>query len=303
MSGHLPPLNALRAFESAARHMSFTRAADELSVTPAAISHQIRALEEELGVKLFRRLNRALELTPSAQLLLPGLSDAFAAIQKAVGRLRAHNDTGVLTVTTSPSFAAKWLVLHLHRFNALHGNIDVRVSATEDIVDFGEGNIDIAVRYGTGHYPGLEVEKLLEGEVFPVCSPALLESGPPLRTPNDLAAHTLIHDTQVDIDPLVPTWSMWLRVAGAKNVRADRGPRFNNVFLALEAAIAGRGIALANTTVAAGDLAAKRLVRLFELGLPDRFAYWIVTPPGALDRPKVRAFRNWLRHEAAALRT
>jgi LysR family transcriptional regulator, glycine cleavage system transcriptional activator len=298
MSGHLPPLSALRAFEAAARLMSFSKAADELHVTPAAVSHQIHALEQDLGVKLFHRMNRSIELTASARVLLPGLSDAFAGIQSSVRRLRAHNDTGTLTVTASPSFAAKWLVLRLHRFQEQCPEIDVRISATDDVVDLTKGDFDIAIRYGAGHYPGLEVELLLKNEVFPACSPQLLANGPPLRTPDDLPLHNLIHDQAVERDPLVPTWPMWLKAAGVKNVPAATGLSFNNMHLALDATIAGHGVVLAQSTIAAGDLAAGRLVRLFSLALPDQFAYYIVTAPGALERPKVRAFRDWLRCEA-----
>jgi LysR family glycine cleavage system transcriptional activator len=298
MSGHLPPLSALRAFEAAARLMSFSKAADELHVTPAAVSHQIHALEQDLGVKLFHRMNRSIELTASARVLLPGLTEAFAGIQSSVRRLRAHNDTGTLTVTASPSFAAKWLVLRLHRFQEQCPEIDVRISATDDVVDLTKGDFDIAIRYGAGHYPGLEIELLLKNEVFPACSPQLLANGPPLRTPDDLPLHNLIHDQTVERDPLVPTWPMWLKAAGVKNVPAATGLSFNNMHLALDAAIAGHGVVLAQSTIAAADLAVGRLVRLFSLALPDQFAYYIVTAPGALERPKIRAFRDWLRCEA-----
>jgi LysR family transcriptional regulator, glycine cleavage system transcriptional activator len=298
MNQRLPPLSALRAFEAAARLNSFSKAADELAVTPAAISHQIHALEEDLGIKLFERRNRAIVPTPSARLLLPGLSEAFAGIRQAVGRLRAHNDTGTLTVTASPSFAAKWLVLRLHRFQERCRDIDVRISATDEVVDLAKGDFDMGIRYGTGRYPGLEVELLLKNEVFPACSPQLLQRGPPLRRPEDLRHHALIHDQAVDRDPLVPTWSMWLKAAGVKEVPASGGLSFSAGHLALDAAIAGHGVALAYSTIAAGDLAAGRLVRLFSLSLPDLFAYYVVTAPGALDRPKVKAFRDWLRREA-----
>jgi LysR family glycine cleavage system transcriptional activator len=298
MNSHLPPLSALRAFEAAARHASFSKAADELHVTPAAISHQIAALEQDLGVKLFHRMNRAIELTASARVLLPGLSEAFAGIQSAVSRLRAHNDTGTLTVTASPSFAAKWLVLRLHRFQEQHPQIDVRISATDDLVDLAKGDFDVAIRYGCGKYPGLDVELLFTNEVFPACSPQLLIAGPPLLAPEDLTRHTLIHDQAIERDPLVPTWAMWLKAAGVKKVPAGAGLTFNNISLALDAAIAGHGVVLAYSNIAAADLAAGRLVRLFSLALPDQFAYYLVTAPGALERPKVRAFRNWLRQEA-----
>ncbi|HXC90626.1 MAG TPA: transcriptional regulator GcvA [Stellaceae bacterium] len=299
MNDRLPPLSALRAFEAAARQMSFSKAAEELFVTPAAISHQIHALEQELGVTLFHRLNRSVELTASARVLLPGLSEAFAGIRASVGRLRAHNDTGSLTVTASPSFAAKWLVLRLHRFQQRCAEVDVRISATDEVVDLGKGDFDVAIRYGAGHYPGLDVELLFTNEVFPACSPQLLAAGPPLRIPDDLRRHALIHDHAVERDPLVPTWPMWLKAAGVKDLPATAGLSFNNMSLALDAAIAGHGVVLAYSTIAAADIAAGRLVRLFSLALPDQFSYYIVTAPGALERPKVRAFRDWLREEAA----
>ena len=297
-NGHLPPLSALRAFEAAARLQSFSKAADELNVTPAAISHQIHALEEDLGVSLFNRRNRAVELTASARVLLPGLSEAFAGIQASVRRLRSHNDTGTVNVTASPTFAGKWLVQRLHRFQERYPDVDVRISATDTIVDLSRGDFDIAIRYGTGRYPGLIVELLLKNEVFPACSPLLLRNGPPLDTPADLLNHALIHDQQVDRDPLAPTWSMWLKAAGVSDAAAMHGLSFNNNVLALEAALAGHGVTLAYSTTAAADIAAGRLVRLFSLSLPDTFAYYVVTAPGALERPKVKAFRDWLRDEA-----
>jgi LysR family transcriptional regulator, glycine cleavage system transcriptional activator len=301
MNSHLPPLAALRAFEAAARLMSFSKAADELNVTPAAVSHQIHALEQDLGVKLFHRRNRSVALTASARVLLPGLSEAFAGIRASLGRLRAHSDTGTLTVTASPSFAAKWLVLRLHRFQERCPGIDVRISATDEVVDLTNGDFDLGIRYGAGRYAGLEVELLAKNEVFPACSPRLLETGPPLRNPDDLRHHALIYDQTVERDPLVPTWSMWLKAAGVKGMPAAPGLSFSAGHLALDAAIAGRGVVLALSTIAAADLAAGRLIRLFSLSLPDLFAYYIATAPGALDRPKVRLFRDWLRQEAAGL--
>jgi LysR family glycine cleavage system transcriptional activator len=299
-SAHLPPLSALRAFEATARHLSFSKAAEELNVTPAAISHQIHALEQDLGVSLFHRRSRAIELTPSSRVLLPGLSEAFAGIHASVRRLRAHNDTGTLTVTASPSIAAKWLVVRLHRFQEQYPDIDVRISATDTVVDLTRGDFDLAIRYGTGRYPGLDVELLLKNDVFPACSPLLLRSGPPLRTPEDLRHHALIHDQAADRDPLAPTWAMWLRAAGVDRVAPAAGISFSTNSLALDAAIAGHGVVLAYSTIAGDDIAAGRLVRLFSLALPDLFAFYIVTAPGSLDRPKVRAFRDWLRREADA---
>jgi LysR family transcriptional regulator, glycine cleavage system transcriptional activator len=304
MNGHLPPLSALRAFEAAARLKSFSKAAVELNVTPAAISHQIHALEADLGVRLFDRRSRAVELTASARLLLPGLSDAFTGIQASVRRLHAHNDTGTLTVTASPSIAGKWLVPRLHRFQEQHPAVDVRLSATDNMVDLTRGDFDMGLRYGTGRYPGLHVELLLQNEVFPACSPRLLEDGPPLRTPNDLRHHQLIHiDQATDRYPLAPTWPMGLKAAGVGDIPTNSGPTFSIGYMGMDAAIAGHGVVLAYSTIAAADIAAGRLVRLFSLALPDLFSYYIATAPGALERPKVRAFRDWLRAEADATPT
>ena len=298
MNDHLPPLSALRAFEAAARHMSFSKAADELHVTPAAISHQIHALEEDLGVRLFHRLNRSIELTASARMLLPGLTEAFAGIQSSVRRLRAHNDTGTLTVTASPSFAGKWLVLRLHRFQEQHPEIDVRISATDEVVDLTRGDFDIAIRYGRGSYPGLDVELLFTNEVFPACSPKLLDRRAAAAHPRRSPRHTLIHDQAARPRSAGADLADVAEGRRRKTVPITAGLTFNSMSLALDAAIAGQGIVLAYSTIAAADLAAGRLVRLFSLALPDQFAYYIVTAPGALERPKVRAFRNWLRQEA-----
>jgi LysR family glycine cleavage system transcriptional activator len=177
----------------------------------------------------------------------------------------------------------------------------VRISTSDEIVDLTKGDFDLGIRYGTGRYPGLDVELLLRNEVFPACSPRLLETGPPLHAPEDLRRHALIHDQAVDRDPLAPTWAMWLKAAGVGGAPTAPGLTFNAGYMALDAAIAGHGVVLAYSTIAAGDLAAGRLVRLFSLALPDLFAYYIVTAPGALERPKVRAFRDWLRQEADAI--
>jgi LysR family glycine cleavage system transcriptional activator len=294
----LPPLNSLRAFEAAARHLSFTRAAEELHVTPAAISHHIKGLEEHLGLKLFRRLNRAVVLTHAGQACVAGLSDAFDRMAVALERLRAQECSGPLTVSTSPALAAKWLVPRLEGFQELYPEIDVRVSAAMRLVDFAREDVDVAIRYGTGSYPGLLTELLLTNEVVPVCSPALLEGPRPLRAPEDIRHHTLLHDDTRTSDGAYPNWAMWLRAAGLEGVDASRGPRFDYPGLVLDAAAAGRGIALALSTVAAADLAAGRLARPFAVTVPTPFAYYVVCPEPTAERPKVAALRRWLRAEA-----
>jgi LysR family glycine cleavage system transcriptional activator len=298
MTRRLPPLNSLRAFEAAARHLSFTRAAEELHVTPAAISHQIKALEDHLGVKLFRRLSRAVLLTEAGQACVAGLSDAFDRMAVALERLRAQECSGSLTVSTSPALAAKWLVPRLERFQQLHPEIDVRVSAAMRLVDFAREDVDVAIRYGPGSYPGLLAELLLTNEVVPVCAPALVEGARPLRTPQDLRHHALLHDDTSTSDGAYPNWPMWLRAAGLEDIDPSRGPRFDYPGLVLDAAAAGRGIALALSTVAAADLAAGRLVTPFAVAAPTPFAYYVVCPEATAERPKVAAFRRWLRAEA-----
>jgi LysR family transcriptional regulator, glycine cleavage system transcriptional activator len=294
----LPPLNSLRAFEAAARHLSFARAAEELHVTPAAISHQIKALEDHLGVKLFRRINRAVLLTEAGQACVAGLSDAFDRMAAALERLRAQECSGSLTVSLPPALAAKWLVPRLEGFQELYPEIDVRVSAAMRLVDFSREDVDVAIRYGTGTYPGLLAELLLTNEVVPVCAPPLLEGPHRLRAPEDIRHCTLLHDDTPTSDGAYPNWAMWLRAAGLEDVDPSRGPRFDYSGLVLEAAAAGRGVALALSTVVAADIAAGRLVTPFAVAVPTPFAYYVVCPQATAGRPKVAAFRRWLRAEA-----
>jgi LysR family glycine cleavage system transcriptional activator len=294
----LPPLNALRAFVAAARHLSFTRAADELAVTPAAVSQQVKLLEAQLGARLFERRSRALVLTAEGTALLPGLADGFDSIVDALARLGARTDEGPLTVSVAPSFAAKWLVPRLDRFGAAHPGIDVRIQASHDIVDFAADGVDVAIRYGPGGYEGLSVERILPEEMFPVSAPALLKGKHALSSPAALRHHTLLHDDSPDQDPSCPDWRMWLKAAGIDGIDSRRGLRFNQSALVLEAAISGRGVALAKAALAAADLRTKRLVRLFGMRQRLGFAYWFVVPPAKAAWPKVLAFRDWLRDEA-----
>ncbi len=293
MARRLPPLNALRVFEAAARHLSFTRAAEELNVTQAAVSHQIKGLEAHLELKLFRRLNRALLLTDPGQAYFPPVRDALEALAQATKRLGADEQVGRLTVSTLVSFAANWLVPRLGRYRTLNPEIDVRVTTSDFHVDFARQDVDLAIRYGRGGWPGLDAVRLMTEEVFPVCSPALLRGGPPLRAPSDLDRYTLLHDEMRE------DWRMWLMAAGALNIDADRGPGFSNSNLVIQAAIAGEGVALGRSVLVADDLAAGRLVRPFDMSLPGEFAYYVVCPEADAKRPKVEAFRNWLLDEAA----
>ena len=296
----LPSLNALRAFEAVARHLSLTRAAEELHVTPAAVSHQIRALEADLGVTLLRRVRRDFRLTDAAQAGLPPLREAFDLLGEAVERMHSGRSDRLLTVSVLPSFAATWLVPRLSGFQALHPELDVLLDTTDRLVDPRREAIDLGIRFGAGSYPGLEVTQLFGDDIFPVCSPALLQGPQPLRTPADLRHHNLLH---VDWTPFMAEtgdWQTWLLAAGYDDqVDASRGPRFSHSNLALQAAVHGQGVAIGSTALAEDDLAAGRLVRPFEVSVPVNLCYYVVTAPGAAARPKVRAFRDWLMGQAA----
>jgi LysR family glycine cleavage system transcriptional activator len=299
MSRRLPPLNALRAFEAAARHMSFTKAAEELSVTPGAISQQIRALEEHLGQPMFRRRNRSLLLTDAGQTCLPYLRDGFDRLAEGIARLNDGRRDNLLRVSVAPSFASKWLVPRLDNFTARHPEFEVWMGAANTLVDFAVDDVDLAIRYGGGVYPGLFVEPLMRESVFPVCSPKLAAGEHPLTGPAALAHHTLLHDDSSLEDVSCPDWPMWLKAAGITAIDGSRGPRFNQSSLVLEAAASGRGVALAKSTLAAVDLAEGRLVRPFEAVLPVDFAYYTVCPESRAELPKVVAFRTWLKDQAA----
>jgi LysR family transcriptional regulator, glycine cleavage system transcriptional activator len=295
MGRRLPPLNAVRAFEAAARHLSFTRAAEELNVTQAAVSHQVKALEERLQVPLFRRLNRGLVLTEAGAGYLKELEDILDRLEQATERLRASEATGIITVSTSTSFAAKWLVPRLQRFRDRRPDIDVRIDANDSLTDFRRDNVDLAIRYGRGVYPGLSSVQLLQDIVFPVCSPHLLEGGHPLREPSDLKHFTLLHDQGV-----VEDWRTWLRTAGVTDLDPSRGPVFSHSAMLIEAAIAGQGVALARRSMVARDVREGRLVQPIPLSLKAEFSYWVVCPESAAEKPKIAEFRAWLLDEAAS---
>ena len=295
----LPPLNALRAFEAAARHLNFSRAADELSVTPGAVSQQIQNLEDYIGASLFKRTPRGLLLTDGAQTALPALREAFYRLAEAASLLTAAVDGRRLTLTAPPSFAAKWLVPRLGRFEQAHPQVDVWLSADMDLVDFAGGDIDLAVRYGAGAYPGLETQRLMQETVIPVTSPETAAANP-LNAPSDLARYVLLHDGSPDADESCPDWQMWLAARGIKGVDGSRGPRFNQSSLVIEAAMAGRGVALAKRALAQDDLDAGRLVAPMAISTNVDFAYYVVHPKAKARLPQVKAFVAWLLAEAAA---
>lgn len=302
MSRRLPPLNALRAFEAAARHLSFAKAAEELHVTPAAISHQIKGLEDFLGVPLFNRAKRAIWLTEAGSAALPDLRSGFDYLAAGVARIRDLESGGIITVSAAPSFAAKWLVPRIERFRQAYPDIDARIDASMELVDFDRDQVDIGIRYGRGQYQDLSVTPLLKEEMLLVCSPVLLDGGPPLERPDDLRHYTLIHDDTPALEQPVPDWRMWLLAAGATEVDWTRGPRFSPTSMAIQAALDGQGVALVGRVLAEADLAAGRLVRPLGIAVPSDFAYYIACPAANAERPKVRAFRDWLLEEAARYR-
>lgn len=300
MSRPIPPLNALRAFEVAARHLSFTRAADELFVTPSAVSHQIKTLEENLGTLLFVRDAKSLALTAAGKAYLPGVQEAFKQIVYATHRLHQSQGRPSLRINLPPTFAVKWLTPRMHRFMQAHPGIDLKISTSKEAVDFTREDFDLAVRYGRGIYPGLYSELCLPVEVFPVCSPALLrDPARPLRTPQDLRWHTLLHDESSYPDVSNPNWAMWLEQAGARDVDAARGPSFWPSHLVIGAAIDGLGVALAKKHWVVDDIAQGRLTRPFEGSMQVEFAYYLIFPEERQQDPRIQSFMAWVREELA----
>lgn len=311
MTYRLPPLSALRAFEAAARHLSFKKAAEELHVTPAAISQQIKQLEGYLDVALFRRLTRALELTERGEAMLPKIREGFACLAAAVETTR-RSVPGPLTVAAPPSFATRWLVPRLPRFSAAHPEVELRLTSSPDSVDrrgetvvFEAGPVDVrddlsqvAIRYGTGSYPGYRVERIFAPGYLPVCSPGLPTAERPLASPDDLRRHVLIHDETIEEDDASASWAAWLKLAGVDRIDSQRGPRFSNAVLAVEAALEGQGVVLALPPLVEADIAAGRLIVPFPLAVPSPYAYYLVMPEVIAERPSVAAFRRWLLGEA-----
>lgn len=301
MRRRLPPLNALRAFEAAARHESFKAAADEMAVTPAAIGHQIRTLEEHLGVPLFHRHNRAVEMTDAARLILPDLTRSFDLMVDALSTLDQDDGENVISVSTVPSFAVKWLIPRLERFNRAHPELDVRISASMEMVDFARDGIDCAIRFGSGMYPDLKSWKILDDTVLPAASPALLASVGGIASPAELARLPLIHDDSLRYDPMTPDWRAWLTAVGAEDaVDWKRGTHFSLADHAVQAAIDGVGVVLTRRSLAAHDLATGRLVTPFGGEQPLSMSYWFVCPPRNANRSRIAAFRDWILAEASA---
>jgi len=293
----LPPLNALRAFEAIARHLSFAKAAEELHVTPAALSHQIRALEDQLGLELFHRRTRAIELTDAGRLIYPGIHAGFESVRNAVGQLERTRDQNIVVISATPGLVAKWLMPRLWRFLRAYPDIDARVSASMKVADFSAEGVDVAIRLSKRLMPDLHAQKLFEDSMLPVCAPRLVEQG--LRKPADLARFPLIHYDFATSMHAPPVWADWFPIAGLQGMDITRGLRVNAADHALDAAVSGAGVVLSHKLIASDDVHAGRLVCPFGPELPLTSAYYFVCPEGHETRPNVRAFRDWLFAEMA----
>lgn len=316
MAYRLPPLNALRDFEVAARHLSFKNAARELCVTPTAISHQIKLLEEFLGIELFHRLTRSLELTAEGEAMLPKVREGIECFAAAVESARVQHPKGRLIVVAPPSFAARWLVprlkrlyaqepgLPLHLVGSLNAieNEEAEATLAYESVDLREGDSPLAICFGSGDYPGFRVDRLFASDYVAVCSPQLLEGEHPLCHPMDIRHHTLIHDDTIGNARARPSWEEWARLAGVTDVDTNAGPHFCDSGLALAAAIDGLGIALASKSIAGAEIAAGRLAAPFKVAVQQPYAYYLVAPEAISGRPAVETFRRWLIEEAEAMK-
>lgn len=298
----MPGTRALRTLEAAGRHLNFTRAADELGLTPAAVSHQIKEIEDQLGVVLFIRTSRSIRLTEAGAALCDAAADAIESLNRAVSRAhKLTRGTALLKVTLDAQFAAKWLMRRVDGFRKLHPDIELRFDISYDVRDFDLDDIDVAIRFGMGKYPGLRADRLFNNLIIPVCSPNLLRNGPPLRVPRDLFHHTLVHIEWSQQGVTWPNWRIWMAAAGVDDFDDSRSIVFNNSSDAVQAAIDGSAVALADFAMVANDLSEGRLVRPFDLGIrvSREFAYFLAYPQGVADDPRIAAFRAWIMEEAA----
>lgn len=294
MSKRLPPLNALRVFDSAARHLSFTKAAEELFVTQAAVSHQIKTLEEFLGLKLFRRRNRSLLLTEEGQSYYLDIKEIFSSINEATRKLLARSAKGALTVSLSPSFAIQWLVPRLSGFNQAYPGIDVRIQAVDREEDKLADDVDVAIFYGRGNWSGLRTDRLYAEYLIPVCAPTLLTGEKPLKTPADLVYHTLLHDTSRR------DWQAYVRQLEMQNqINVQQGPIFSHSSMVIQAAVHGQGVALVNNVMARSEIESGRLVRPFQDVLVSKNAFYLVCQDSQAELGKIAAFRQWILSQAA----
>ncbi|MCZ4430719.1 transcriptional regulator GcvA [Agrobacterium sp. SOY23] len=297
----IPGMRALRALDAAGRHLNFSRAADELGLTPAAVSYQIKEIEDQLGLSLFKRTNRSIRMTEAGLILCRASADALELMKRAVAQARrTERGSRHLKITVDPDFAVKWLMQRLKRFRGAWPEIDLRFDISPEVRDFELDDIDIGIRFGTGNYPGLCADRLFDDVVVPVCSPRLLASERPIRTPTDLLDHTLVHIEWERQGVAWPNWSTWMAAAGIDAFDDSRTVALATSSEMLQAAISGDAVALVDLTTVANDLAEGRLVRLFDLGIPipSELAYFLVYPHETASDPRVVAFREWILDEA-----
>lgn len=306
MARFVPGTRALRTLEAAARHLNFTRAADELGLTPAAVSHQIKEFEEQLGVSLFARTSRTVRLTEAGAVLFEASTDAIELLNRAVSRAqKLARGQSLLKVTADAHFAAKWLMRRIDSFRAIRPDIELRFDISYEVRDFDRDDVDVGIRFGAGKYPGLATDRLFDNVLIPVCSPSLLRNGPPLKTPRDLFNHRLVHIEWSRQGVTWPNWRMWMAAAGIDDFDDSRTLVFGTSSDAVQAAIDGSAVALADFAMVAHDLSEGRLVQPFELGvrMAPEFAYFLIYPQAAADDPRIAAFRAWILDEAAKTRT
>ncbi|MFM2278856.1 MAG: Gcv operon activator [Pseudomonadota bacterium] len=300
----MPGTRALRTLVVAGRHLNFTRAADELGLTPAAVSYQIKEFEDQLGVQLFTRTSRHIRLTEAGTVICDAASEALEGLNRAMTRVRKMSRGGEqLRVTVDPQFATKWLMRRVELFRGRHPGIELRFDVTYELRDFELDDVDVAIRFGTGRYAGLKADRLFDNVVVPVCSPKLLTHGKPLLEPRDLQEHTLAHIEWSRQGVTWPNWRMWMAAAGVTDFDDSRTIAFGSSSDAVEAALAGEAVALADFAMVAGDLSEGRLIRPFELSIrvPSEFAYYLVYPAGQANDPRIAAFRDWITEEARAV--
>ncbi len=303
---HIPGTRALRTLMVVGKHLNFTRAAEELGLTPAAVSFQIKEIEDQLGVKLFMRTSRTIRITEAGTILCDAAADSLDALNRAVSRAqKASRGTTQLKVTVDPQFATKWLMRRVERFRALHPDVELRFDIAYEVRDFEVDDIDVAIRFGVGKYPGLTANRLFDNVIVPVCSPQLLKSGKPLKEPRDLLHHTLVHIEWSRRGVTWPNWRMWMAAAGVKDFDGSNTIVFGTSADAVYAAMSGDVVALADLAMVANDISEGRLVRPFELSIKvaDEYAYFLVYPDASAADERVIAFRDWIVGEAIATDT
>ena len=288
MPRRLPPLNSLKSFEAAGRLLSFTRAANELNVTQAAVSHQIKVIEDFLGLSLFIRYPRKLALTEQGRLLLPEVIEAFDKVSNAIGAISQESSSKMISVRLAPSFAAKWLSPRLKYFWLQHPEIDLCLYHAHPAVEFDREQIDIAVTYGKGDWPGVVADPILSLDFYPVCTPAFMSNDRPLSNIDNLRYYSLLHDANYEC------WADWLKLAGLQEINANKGTIIDDTNVLIQAAVDGQGVALGSSTFVQDLLDSGRLIKPFDITLVNEFAYYVVCPEAHLKNPSVQAFKDWL---------